>query len=144
MNRVVVGVWVILASPLCMGASFIGFSSAADAGDAGYAVLSQKCDAAYPGSRMCSTAEYLNSVHPAKTFRSNSGAWIRSVRGGPSSDVSGALIGSDTAGDNCSGWFTAGSGFGGSTNVHVGLTVNGRGQFQPAACTARRAVACCK
>ncbi len=144
MRRFSMALFAILAPPLCLGASFVGFSSATDSGDAGYATLSQKCDAAYPGARMCSSSEYINSVHPSKTFRSNSGGWIRSVRGGAMSDISGALIGSDAGRDNCAGWYSAGGGLGGSTKVNVGLTVNGKGQFVPIPCTTRRAVACCK
>ena len=114
--------------------SFVGVSTLSGPANTGYAVLSRMCDAKYPASRMCTTSEYLGSIHPAKTVRSHGPAWIQASPISNDMDLSGAGL---SVGPNCRAWSS--SGF----NVWA-LTVSGPGLIVPTTCTETHQVACCK
>ena len=129
---------VVLGMGVAEARSFIGVSTLSGPANTGYAVLSRMCEAKFPANRMCTTSEYLGSIHPAKTVRSHAPAWIQAtpiagINGTPA-DISGVPIGQAF---NCAGWS-------GNAFQTTGLTVSGAGIFGGATCSETHQVACCK
>lgn len=128
--------------PLAEARSYVGATTRTVAGNSGFAALSRLCDARFPASRMCTSAEYLASLHPAKSPKGHGPAWIQAsptTWGGTvngvegSMDISGVRLGPGYM--NCFGWNNA------AVN---GLTVSGSGQFEEMVCSQVLPVACCK
>ena len=133
--RMAVVVAVMLGGlPLAEARSYVGATTWTVAGNSGFAALSRLCDARFPASRMCTSAEYLASLHPAKTPKGHGPAWIQaSPTPWVGNDLSGVVLTPSQM--NCQGWNSSGS---------QGLTVTGSGQFAQMVCSQVLPVACCK
>lgn len=138
--RVVIGFAIIaIGLQQAEARSFVGATSRTVGGNAGIATMSRLCDARYPGSRVCTSSEYLYSVHPAKTPKAHGPAWIQAAPtawiGADQSamDISGFRL--EPGYMNCFGWSNA---------AVMGLTVTGSGQFAQAVCSQVLSVTCCK
>ena len=123
---------------------FVGFSSTTHDGGEGVLTFNGACHATFPGSRMCTSEEVLETT-PPPSGPSGDFAWVRSVLvphqlPGWAVDVSGetgGLSGSDAGVLSCNGWLANQSGFN-------GLTTQGTtGRFSAQRCDFTRPVACC-
>ena len=131
---------------------FQGFSGSADP-TGGIRVMHAACDAAFSGSKICTSAEFSNSTYKAVTL-STGPAWLLPVLQQVSAGVTNASGGTDgyvtdqgsglTANkNNPSQEFSCGAyDSGGARYTH--LTVSNTGQFALSSCDTARPVACCK
>lgn len=106
---------------------FVGFSTAKSIGTVGILKLAQICQADFPNSRMCKSAEIIKTVHvPSATGT----GWVQPTIV-DSADMSGVT---DVPSNlTCDGW-SVGS---------LGLTVTTDGKFNQNACSDVLSVACC-
>jgi len=117
---------------------FVGATSTTYPGNAGIYTYTKACQQDYPGSRMCSSKEYMLTVDfPAQG--SFFGAWIRPTFS-PMAD--GTLRATDLSGATgqpatltCNGWRSGGQ--------SSGLSVSDTGQFGIVTCGSSIPVACC-
>lgn len=125
------------AGPPGIGADvyeFVGFSSVSGNGSTGVLRFTSMCQSKYPGSRMCTSEEVMNTVN-RPSARGN--AWVRPVIVGysqgyniyASGKISQRVL-------SCNGWSSSFSGF-------DGLAVSGSGAFSVYHCNVTRKVACC-
>ena len=119
---------------------FVGLSSATFAGTQGVATYTYACQTDFPGSRMCSSEEFINTRDfPVEYMGSGVVGWIRPTfaSGSMVLDVSG-IASVDQGNLTCDGWKQ-------STTGYRGLVVNGDGEFGDYLCSATIAhVACCR
>lgn len=124
-----------------------GFTTTTVRGDSGVLVMTSRCAEAFPGSRMCTSREVLETRN-VPTISSNNDAWVRpnftSVATGGSAntvalDESGVpTISSSVTGTaedmSCRGWIAT---------ANQGLVVSRNGSFRLNSCGNNRPVACC-
>ncbi len=119
---------------------FVGVTTTTHVGGSGIRTFTEACQQDYPGSRMCSSKEYIETVDfPAKG--SFFGAWIRptfspiAAGGITAADISG--ITSQPFNFTCGGWRSVGQA--------LGLSVSDAGQFGigVATCGSSIPIACC-
>ena len=120
----------------------VGVTSTTSTGGVGIGALNNACDATFPGSRMCTTVEIMETTpFPAGVQR---GAWVRPLIIGLDSqrqllDASGfhefpTIVGE---GLSCRGWQS-------SSAQHGGMEVVGStGLFTATSCSDSRPAACC-
>ncbi|HCL69291.1 MAG TPA: hypothetical protein DIC49_07215 [Gammaproteobacteria bacterium] len=129
---------------------FQGFSLSTIDGAQGLRTMTQACDSTYPGSRMCSTAEYRDSPFNPNAENLDSPAWINPVilgigtpgatsnQWGIVEAVSGA-ISLDSQYLSCRGW---------SASDLEGMLVSETGQMligiASSGCNQSNRVSCCK
>lgn len=120
----------------------VGFTSAALTGDSGLFGLTLACQAEFPGSRICTSREILETVEVPTGLSGD--AWVQPLvmagRTREAVDVSGASAGSSMTcgGVRPSPTWSVGFGFG-----RFGLTVDSSGGFVVRECGTARSVACC-
>ena len=123
---------------------FVGFSGTTHDGAEGALTFNGACHATFPGSRMCTSEEILETTPPPSGI-SGDFAWVRSVLVshqllGWALDISGeigGLSGSDAGVLSCNGWLVNQGGFNGLT------TQGSTGRFAGQPCDTARPVACC-
>ena len=129
----------------CSESQFVGFTTEAFDGGQGVVTYTNACNSTFPGSHMCTSEEFLNTINFPAGISSSKG-WIRPVFqplvwSRTSSDLLIALdasgIKSDPQDLTCKGW---GGNLGGT-----GLRVTGKGIFHTGNCitTSPSPVACC-
>ncbi len=114
----------------------------------GVIALNNACNTEFPGSRMCTTVEVMNS---AGDFSAPQGAWVRPVlkpvslysdfsvsprRPVQFEEGSGFFTSGTTASLNCAGFAFSGGG-------DLGMIYIGEGRFSKLDCATETAVACC-
>lgn len=116
----------------------VGFTSATFTGNQGALALTAACQAQFPGTRMCTSEEVMNSRTVPGGLTGT--AWVRPkvlAMAGTSStqavDASGVVQIPDNM--SCGAWAF--------TNNWYGLTVSATGSFSVLVCSEPRAVACC-
>jgi hypothetical protein len=125
-----------------------GFSTSTVDGAAGLIAMIAACDATFTGSKICTTAEFANSVHNASASGLSGRAWILSDiflgnngnNAIPGDRTSGrTVVGKEKPAEHftCNGW-------GGSENTMTGMTVSNLGAMGPYACNNSLSVSCCK
>ena len=130
---------------------FQGFSGTADA-SGGIRVMQAACDAAFSGSKICTSVEFSNSTYTTVTL-STGPAWLLPVlqqTGGVENSSSGtdgfvtdqasgltANTNNPAAGFTCGAYHSDGA-------RYTGLTVSNTGMFAASSCDTARPVACCK
>jgi hypothetical protein len=142
------GVRVALLEASASGYQLKGFSAQTVRGDGGVLTMSSACAASFPGSRMCTSREILDTTN-VPVFTNNNDAWVRPTHvevatGGnvtavalDESGVSTPNTGSSGASAedlSCRGWIAS---------ANLGLVVSDEGSFRLVACNANRPVACC-
>lgn len=133
---------------------FQGFSAAADATVGGIRAMHAACDAAFSGSKICTSVEFSNSTYKAVTL-STGPAWLLPVLQQTSS-AAGTADGRDAIAnvtDQASGLtayttnaaevFTC-KAYDPDARSVTGLTVGNTGSFATSDCGSARPVACCK
>ena len=114
---------------------FVGFSTNAVQGDVGINGMKAQCQADFPTSRMCSSAEVVSGVWTSGES-STATAWVQPVRGSsPGMDDPSGRSDTAVASLNCRAWSYAPNG--------SGLTVDSSGAFYIDLCSEHRPVACC-
>jgi hypothetical protein len=124
-------------------AQYVGVTSGTFDGAQGIIIFNHACHADHPGSRMCTSEEFIETLNSPIAGSSGERAWIRPefkpvAYGGTSSratvvDASG--IGTDSGGFTCQAW---------ADPSYYGLTVElAVGSFQLRSCEEVRKVACC-
>lgn len=131
---------------------FQGFSAAADA-KGGIRLMHAACDAAFSGSKICTSVEFSNSTYKAVTL-STGPAWLLPVLQQTSTGASDAREAYANVTDQGSGLtaytekpaavFTCGAYDPNAARDVTGLTVSNTGSFEASACDTPRPVACCK
>lgn len=115
----------------------VGFTSTLHLGDTGVLGFTLACQAEFPGSRMCTSAEVVETTNVPATLSGE--AWVRpsikAANGGLVFDESGVAEAWITG---CQGWSSTSS-----TNGFLGLTVDDAGRFRDADCAPPRPVSCC-
>jgi hypothetical protein len=117
---------------------FVGFSTDTFDGSQGVITYTRACQLDYPGSRMCTTEEFLSTTdYPI--VDSSAFGWIRPVvtaayvsTTSNIVDVSG--FSADVLASSCNGWR--------ATSAH-GLYVDGKGRLSNETCEAIMPVSCC-
>ncbi len=118
----------------------VGFTSQRLVGTAGVLAFTLACQSAFPGSRMCSSEEIVQTVTVPSGL--SGGAWVRpTFQPIATQDDRGYAIAADISGLaafptslTCTGW---------SLPFYHGLSVTAAGQFSTSLCEESRAVACC-
>ena len=127
------GEYAFAASGLSRG--LVGFTSGTLSGDIGVLAMTKLCQADFPASRMCSSAEVL-ATQTIPSLPKGPGGWVQPSlvpNGMGGLDVSGTASASPWD-LSCSGWSQASG---------TGLVVDGSGRFTRESCSATRHVACC-
>jgi hypothetical protein len=129
----VFGTVTIANLPSVQQRTFLGVSTLMLKGDRGFGRYNAACHDDFPGSRMCTTKEYIETVNPPEV---ETEAWIRPdyVRGGYGSviDITGS---SSTPGYmSCAGW---------TNDSYHGLTIAPGGVIFAKPCSPEKPIACC-
>lgn len=141
------GLRVAMIEAGASGYQFKGFSSTNLNGTRGVLEMTAACAATFPGSRMCTSEEILQTT-TVPEISSNADAWVRPsftpvATGGNAvavgMDASGvsapnANVGSTAEDLSCRGWIASGA---------LGLVVNRSGSFRIVGCGNNRPVTCC-
>ena len=109
---------------------FVGFSDAALNGAQGFITMHDACTASYPGSRMCKSAQFIDS--PSYAIASG-WAWIGLSN---TNEPSGIGNGGDLN-LTCRGWNS-------NVSTSYGLSVDSDGRFGQKNCMSALPVACCQ
>jgi hypothetical protein len=134
---------LVVSSASATRFQLVGFTPATFAGDAGVLGMSRGCAAEFPGSRLCSSVEVMETVGgPDLTGRPR--AWVRPVLvlSTPNSAVDASGFDGQVNAFSCVGWTFA-------TGGNSGLTVSAEGGFfaeasaARGACDVARPVSCC-
>jgi hypothetical protein len=118
---------------------FVGFSSGTFNGGRGVITHTTACQQNFPGSRMCTSVEFLNTVNYPSSLPIGTRAWIRPVyQPFTSTGTSQNNYSMDASGvgptQNSLSCFDGGN---------HGLTVAATGNFTTTGCSADHPVACC-
>jgi len=106
---------------------FVGFTTATVSGNAGVLEWTRACGAESSGTRACKSDEIVFSAAPPQITNPDDQAWVIPVLIAPNTDVSGFQN----------------SGVCAVLGGAAGLTVDGHGRYNNAACTEAHRVACC-
>ena len=122
----------------------VGYTPTVRAGSFGILGFNEDCDNAFPGSHVCTSADFVRGNLPTRPTDPNANAtnWVAPSPVGTVVSSAGIIV-IDRSGKTgspanltCDGWLSASS-------VVTGLTANDKGSFVLAACNGARNIACC-
>jgi len=120
---------------------FVGISTSTHEGDAGVRNFTLSCQKDYPGSRFCTSEEYLNTVKfPAQSKTGE--AWIRPVFSTIVSPGAASVLDISGVASGASDWLTC-SAWNDASASYTGLSVKENGSFAASPCLKAIPVTCC-